>query len=141
MFEIGKKGFLVVFEGDNNDNSIGNQVVNHQGKYGSRNSLTSKSPLNSYLFEFSGLEGSYFYCEFSVIEIDGSASFAIGLAPQAISTNIYPGWTSDSVGLHGDDGKVYSDMSSKIFCAPFGKRGDTIGMGLRQKDGALFLYP
>jgi len=80
-------------------------------------------------------EGDYF--EITIREVNHNVALAIGVTPEHYPIYRYPGWHTDSIGYHGDDGHIYSQDSinrgtkKKQRC--YGIE-DTIGCGIHNSN-------
>ncbi|CAH1791091.1 unnamed protein product, partial [Owenia fusiformis] len=79
---------------------------------------------------------TYFEVEV-ILMVDTAAGPAVGLSPPVFDKFKYPGWTPDTIGYHGDNGKVLRDdqaiwpyndanLSNEMRC----RQGDRMGCGV-----------
>ncbi|CAH1785723.1 unnamed protein product [Owenia fusiformis] len=74
-------------------------------------------------------ENSYF--EVEIIDTGASGTISVGLCPLRYPLTKQPGWNSDSVAYHGDDGKLFK---SNGHGRPYGGKfqaGDRVGCGVK----------
>ena len=81
-----------------------------------------------------GLDGVSYY-EVQIINPGEKCTIAVGLAPADYPLNMQPGWCKNSIGYHGDDGKLFHASGSGVPFASGWKQHDVIGLGLRSSSG------
>ncbi|EDO38427.1 predicted protein [Nematostella vectensis] len=81
--------------------------------------------------------------EVLIQDCDENRSLAVGLVSRGYNLHLFPGWQSNTVGYHVDDGKVFDHKDSKfgrVEDAAMAHRGDLIGCFAdfdNKKDGTL----
>ena len=71
------------------------------------------------------------YYEVEIIDPGASCTISVGAASADYPLSLHPGWCKDSVGYHGDDGRLFQNSGGGV---PFGsswKQHDVIGLGIR----------
>ncbi len=79
------------------------------------------------------------YFEIEVLDTGEKCTIGIGLAPADYPLGRHPGWERDSIGYHGDDGRLFQYSGSGHAFGPSWKKNDVVGLGIRSHstDAAL----
>ncbi|KAL0210225.1 hypothetical protein P9112_010309 [Eukaryota sp. TZLM1-RC] len=113
------------------DSPPGHYDIHHRGRGVQFSYAQSLSPVDR--------GRPYNYYELEVIDVprdgpDGYAA-AIGLVPERYSSIRLPGWSSNSIAYHGDDGKVFINSGQgESHGFPSARPGDSIGLLLYQNN-------
>ncbi|CAG8678598.1 6465_t:CDS:2 [Dentiscutata erythropus] len=75
-------------------------------------------------------EVGLFYFEITVLNSGEDGCIVIGFCKSGVRLNLLPGWVSDSIGYHGDDGYIYCDDIYRAMFGPCYSTGDTVGCGI-----------
>lgn len=70
------------------------------------------------------------YFEYVILNSGGEGSIGIGVGERGYPTNRMPGWNRNSVGYHGDDGKLYHENGIGNAFGPTCTTGDRVGCGV-----------
>ncbi len=71
------------------------------------------------------------YFEIEVLDRGQSCTIAVGIAPADYPLQRQPGWNRDSIGYHGDDGRLFQVSGTGFAFGPSWKKNDVIGLGVR----------
>ena len=74
------------------------------------------------------------YFEIEVLQLGTKGTIAIGAASADYRLNSHPGWMRDSIGYHGDDGRLFQHSETGGAFGPTWKTRDVIGLGVRSPD-------
>ena len=75
---------------------------------------------------------------FQILDTGNGAAIAVGLVPKKYPMDRQPGWNSDSVAFHVDDGKLFkANGRGRPFSQPC-EAGDKIGCGIKFEQVRLF---
>ncbi|KAF0538641.1 SPRY-domain-containing protein [Gigaspora margarita] len=75
-------------------------------------------------------EVGLYYFEITVLDKGEGGCIGIGLCKSDVELNILPGWIEDTVGYHGDNGRLYCERGTGEFFGPCYDTGDTVGCGI-----------
>ena len=70
------------------------------------------------------------YYEFIILSIGAEASIGIGIGKRGYPLHRMPGWNRNSIGYHGDDGKLYHESGGGRGFGPTCTEGDRMGCGV-----------
>jgi hypothetical protein len=70
------------------------------------------------------------YFEVEIVDAGEMGTVGVGLVPARYPLDSQPGWKSDSVGYHADDGKLFKSSSVGRHFGPECSTGDRIGCGI-----------
>ena len=70
------------------------------------------------------------YYEYQILARGAEASIGIGIGERNYPLNRMPGWNRDSIGYHGDDGKLYHESGGGRYFGPTCSDGDIMGCGV-----------
>ena len=73
------------------------------------------------------------YFEIEILDPGLRCTVAIGVAPADYRLTILPGWGKESIGCHGDDGKLFQVSGSGVPFGPVWQKNDIIGLGIRSQ--------
>lgn len=79
-----------------------------------------------------------FYWEMSILNKGRDGHIGIGIGTVHVSLNRLPGWESQSIGWHGDDGFVFVGSGNGTPFGPCYSTGDVVGCGLDFVNGRVF---
>ena len=85
----------------------------------------------------SPLTSEWFYFELCIDDGGEDNSVGIGVSPWDYSLDCYPGWRSQSVGYHGDNGCLYKEHGHGKPFGPRCEKGDVMGCGVLFGEEAL----
>ena len=105
--------------------SIRNNVVEYIGPQGDHTEVgvaQMSQPL--------GRPGIAYY-ELEVLDTGAACSIGIGAASATYPLTRQPGWHKESIGYHGDDGRVFRASGSGDSFGPVWKKQDVVGLGIR----------
>ncbi|XP_060555473.1 SPRY domain-containing protein 3-like isoform X2 [Ruditapes philippinarum] len=68
------------------------------------------------------------YFEIEILSLGRSGIIALGLVPDDYPANNQPGWKENSIGYHGDDGRLYHERGTETQFGPTWHVGDKIGL-------------
>ena len=85
----------------------------------------------------SPLTAEWFYFEVCIDDGGEDNSIGIGVSPWDYSLDSYPGWRSQSVGYHGDNGCLYKEHGNGKPFGPKCEKGDVMGCGVLFGDEAV----
>lgn len=71
-----------------------------------------------------------FYWELRILNKGRDGHIAIGIGTGSVSLNRLPGWESQSIGWHGDDGFIFVGSGNGAPFGPCYSTGDTVGCGI-----------
>jgi len=72
-------------------------------------------------------ENNYF--EVDVLDLGTLGAIGVGLVPASYDLDKQPGWGKDSIGYHGDDGRLFKSNGHGRVFGPKCSAGDRIGVG------------
>ncbi|RIB27475.1 concanavalin A-like lectin/glucanase domain-containing protein [Gigaspora rosea] len=75
-------------------------------------------------------EVGLFYFEITILSSEKNGCIGVGYCKSDVDLNILPGWISDSIGYHGDDGRLFCGRGNGKMFGPCYAAGDTIGCGI-----------
>ena len=75
------------------------------------------------------------YYEIEILDPGAKCTIAIGAAMPDYPLNCQPGWSSNSIAYHGDDGCLFQSNSTGVCFGPKWKVRDTVGLGIRSFAG------
>lgn len=75
------------------------------------------------------------YYEIEVLDPGAKCTIAIGAATPDYPLNRQPGWSSNSIAYHGDDGCLFQACGTGVCFGPKWKIRDTVGLGIRPLAG------
>ncbi|GJQ08605.1 hypothetical protein GpartN1_g396.t1 [Galdieria partita] len=79
-----------------------------------------------------------FYFEIKVVSAGRDGFIGIGLSAANVSLNRLPGWESNSLGYHGDDGNAFRDSGTGTPYGPTFTTGDVVGCCWNLMKGVVF---
>lgn len=79
-----------------------------------------------------------FYFEIKVVSAGRDGFIGIGLSAANVSLNRLPGWESNSLGYHGDDGNAFRDSGTGTPYGPTFSTGDVVGCCWNLMKGIVF---
>ena len=79
-----------------------------------------------------------YYFEMKVIDEGENGIIGIGLTSNGSKLNRMPGWNKNTIGYHGDNGKVYKGKRNGSKYGPSFGVGDVVGCGLDLKRNTVF---
>ena len=75
------------------------------------------------------------YYEIEILDPGAKCTIAIGAATPDYPLNCQPGWSSNSIAYHGDDGCLFQSNGTGVCFGPKWKVRDTVGLGIRSFAG------
>lgn len=81
------------------------------------------------------------YFEYQIIDRGNEASIGIGVGERNYPMSRMPGWNRNSIGYHGDDGKLYHENGIGNAFGPTCTTGDRVGCGVdfESEDGSGYV--
>lgn len=70
------------------------------------------------------------YYEYVILDKGAEASIGIGIGERGYPLHRMPGWNRNSIGYHGDDGKLYHENGGGTRFGPTCTKGDRMGCGI-----------
>ncbi|CAG8577983.1 13547_t:CDS:2 [Dentiscutata heterogama] len=83
-------------------------------------------------------EVGLYYFEITVLDRGEGGCIGIGLCKPEVELNILPGWVDDTIGYHGDNGRLYCERGTGEFFGPRYDAGDTVGCGINFLNMEIF---
>ncbi|PRP86729.1 hypothetical protein PROFUN_02878 [Planoprotostelium fungivorum] len=81
---------------------------------------------------------SQFYFEVTVLDHDPNTVMAVGLASKPYPSHLLPGWSSNSIGFHSDEGKKFFSGDNRNYYGSSWSTGDTLGVGYLPQEGTIY---
>ena len=79
-----------------------------------------------------------YYFEIKVLNKGYQGDIGIGLTSKSSALNRMPGWENNTIGYHGDNGKLYYEVGYGIEFGPKFVDNDVVGCGLNLNDMSVF---
>ena len=77
------------------------------------------------------------YFEIQILNGGGTYCISIGLACCSYNLSVHPGWRSESIAFHADDGNLFIDSRHELVAPPCQHKGAVLGCGARfPEDGS-----
>ncbi|KAF0512700.1 SPRY-domain-containing protein [Gigaspora margarita] len=83
-------------------------------------------------------EVGLFYFEITILSSEENGCIGIGYCKSDVGLNTLPGWISDSIGYHGDDGHLFCGRGNGKIFGPCYAAGDTVGCGINFFNKEIF---
>ncbi|CAG8540978.1 1708_t:CDS:2 [Cetraspora pellucida] len=83
-------------------------------------------------------EVGLYYFETTIINRGDRGYIGIGLSKPGTPLDKMPGWVLDTIGYHGDNGRLYRERERGVNFGPLYTTGETVGCGINFFDTEIF---